>query len=68
LADEGQTSKLLARLQRQGVIENVGLGPARGEPNAWVLTSSGRRTVELINQSFATGAPRPRRARIKEVS
>jgi AcrR family transcriptional regulator len=63
LVDEGQTSKLLARLERQGVIENVGLGPARGEPNAWVLTVSGRRTVELINQSFASGAPRPRRAR-----
>jgi hypothetical protein len=68
LADEGQASKLLARLERQGVIENVGLGPARGEPNAWVLTASGRRTVELINQSFATRAPRPRRARLKEVS
>jgi AcrR family transcriptional regulator len=68
LADEGQTSKLLARLERQGVIENVGLGSARGEPNAWVLTVSGRRTVELINDSFATGAPRPRRARVKEAS
>jgi hypothetical protein len=68
LADEGQTSKLLARLERQGVIENVGLGSARGEPNAWVLTVSGRRTVEMINQSFASGAPRPRRARLKEVS
>ena len=68
LVDEGQTSKLLARLERQGVIENVGLGPARGEPNAWVLTASGRRTVELINQNFAAGPPRPRRARIKEVS
>jgi AcrR family transcriptional regulator len=68
LSDEGQASKLLARLERQGVIENVGLGPARGEPNAWVLTASGRRTIELINQSFASGAPRPRRARMKEVS
>ncbi len=68
LADEGQTSKMLARLERQGVIENVGLGPARGEPNAWVLTVSGRRTVELINDSFASGGPRPRRARMKEVS
>ena len=68
LADEGQASKLLARLERQGVIENVGLGPARGEPNAWVLTASGRRSVELINQSFASGGPRPRRARMKEVS
>ena len=68
LADEGQTSKLLARLERQGVIENVGLGSARGEPNAWVLTASGRRAVELINQSFASGTPRPRGARMKELS
>lgn len=69
LTDEGQASKLLARLERRGVIENVGLGQARGEPNAWVLTGSGRRTVQLINQSFALGAPRPRRARaLKEVS
>jgi AcrR family transcriptional regulator len=68
LVDEGQTSKLLARLERQGVIENVGLGPARGEPNAWVLTGSGRRAVELINDSFASSAPRPRRARTKDVS
>jgi hypothetical protein len=61
LADEGQTSKMLARLERRGVIENVGLGPARGEPNAWVLTVWGRRTVELINDSFASGGHRPRR-------
>ena len=60
LADEGQTSKLLARLERQGVIENVGLGALRGEPNAWVLTPSGRRALELIGQSFPSGAPRPR--------
>ncbi len=66
LADEGQTSKLLARLERQGVIENVGLGSARGEPNAWVLTGLGRRAVELINESFASGAPRQRRARMRQ--
>ncbi|HTZ63357.1 MAG TPA: hypothetical protein VMB51_04580 [Solirubrobacteraceae bacterium] len=48
IADEGQASKLLARLERKGVIENVGVGAARGEPNAWLLTSSGRRTVELL--------------------
>ncbi len=41
LADEGQTSKLLARLERRGVIENVGVGAARGEPNAWLLTAVG---------------------------
>lgn len=48
LADEGQTSKLLARLERQGVLENVGIGAARGEPNAWLLTASGRRVVKLL--------------------
>ena len=66
LTDEGQTSKLLARLERQGVIENVGLGSARGEPNAWVLTGLGRRAVELINETSASGAPRQRRARMRE--
>ncbi len=48
LIDEGQASKLLARLERKGVIENVGVGAVRGEPNAWLLTASGRRTVELL--------------------
>ncbi len=60
LADEGQTSKLLARLERQGVIENVGIGAARGEPNAWLLTPSGCRAVELLGGSFASSASRPR--------
>ena len=65
LADEGQASKLLARLERQGVIENVGIGAARGQPNAWLLTSSGQRAVELHGGSFVSGAPRAtgRRAR-----
>jgi hypothetical protein len=65
LADEGQTSKLLARLERQGVIENVGIGAARGEPNAWLLTASGRRTVELLGTSFASGAAQARSARAR---
>jgi hypothetical protein len=63
LVDEGQTSKLLARLERQGVIENVGIGAARGEPNAWLLTSVGRRAVELLGASFASGGRRPRTRR-----
>ncbi len=63
LADEGQTSKLLARLERQGVIENVGIGAARGEPNAWLLTPSGRRAVELLKESFDAGVLRCRSTR-----
>jgi AcrR family transcriptional regulator len=62
LTDEGQTSKLLARLERQGVIENVGIGPARGEPNAWLLTPSGQRTLALIS---ASATPQPRSARLR---
>jgi hypothetical protein len=65
LVDEGQTSKLLARLERQGVIENVGIGAARGEPNAWLLTASGRRTLELIDESVAPEALRPRGAGVR---
>ncbi len=62
LIDEGQTSKLLARLERQGVVENVGIGAARGEPNAWLLTSSGQRALALIG---ASRAPRPRGTRMR---
>ena len=63
VSDEGQISKLLARLERQAVIENVGVGPARGEPNAWLLTSSGRRALALIGEHPL--APRARRTRVR---
>jgi AcrR family transcriptional regulator len=58
LNDEGQTSKLLARLERHGVVENVGIGAARGEPNAWLLTAEGRRVLAVVGQGFADRAPR----------
>jgi hypothetical protein len=53
LSDEGQTSRLLGRLARQGLIENVGLGHAYGEPNAWVLTASGGRLTDTDEGSPA---------------
>ncbi len=53
LTDEGQTSKLLARLERQGMIGNVGVGAARGKPNAWLLTAEGNRIVELLAEGLA---------------
>ena len=65
LVDEGQTSKLLTRLERRGVIENVGIGASRGEPNAWLLTAVGRRTLELIDRSVAPDGLRPRGTRIR---
>ncbi len=48
VSDEGQASKLLARLERRGVIENVGVGALRGEPNAWLLTPYGQSVLERI--------------------
>jgi AcrR family transcriptional regulator len=53
LVDEGQTSKLLARLQGRGVIENLGRGPQQGEPNAWLLTSCGERALRLLESGRA---------------
>jgi AcrR family transcriptional regulator len=41
IADEGQMSRLLTRLQRAELIENRGAGRERGEANAWALTERG---------------------------
>jgi AcrR family transcriptional regulator len=48
IGDQGQASKLLARLHKLGLIENKGGDPARGEPNAWVLSVIGRQVHESI--------------------
>ena len=65
LNDEGQTSKLLARLERQGLIENVGLGFAHGEPNAWLLTPYGRRIDKAIGSNFAVSQTLQGRRRVR---
>ncbi|MGA7704578.1 MAG: hypothetical protein WB998_06740 [Solirubrobacteraceae bacterium] len=41
IADEGQMSRLLRRLESCELIENRGEGHAKGEPNAWALTGRG---------------------------
>ncbi len=50
IVDQGQTSKLLRRLQHLGLIENAAPEDGqRGEPNSWWLTSRGeqlRRTID----------------------
>jgi AcrR family transcriptional regulator len=48
IADQGQISKLLSRLERIGLISNTGLGPGQGAPNSWGLTPSGERVVSTI--------------------
>ncbi len=41
ISDQGQISKLLARLQALGLVGNSGGDHAKGEPNAWALTPLG---------------------------
>jgi AcrR family transcriptional regulator len=48
ITDPGQTSKLLARLERLGLLANTGEGHAKGEPNAWVLTPRGWQVAQSI--------------------
>jgi hypothetical protein len=55
LTDEGQTSKLLRRLQQRGLVANFGLGQ-QGGANAWQLTANGERVLDATRQSLAPGA------------
>jgi AcrR family transcriptional regulator len=49
VADQGQISKLLARLERLGLTENTSAGGhAKGEPNAWELTPLGRDVAQRL--------------------
>jgi AcrR family transcriptional regulator/DNA-binding MarR family transcriptional regulator len=61
IADAGQTSKLLRRLARLGLIENTSEGHSRGAPNAWSLTQSGQRVAQSI-RAHARQDPRGRAA------
>jgi AcrR family transcriptional regulator len=58
IVDQGQVSKLLARLQNAGVVENLAV-TARGAPNSWRLTELGERVergVALRYGPLAAGA------------
>jgi len=41
IKDEGQISKLLSRVQSQGLVRNARRADLVGQPNAWVLTPQG---------------------------
>ena len=62
LRDEGQTSKLLSRLEQRGLIENVGLGAAYGEPNQWLLTGAGMQVLGTARRRLAADAGSRRRS------
>ncbi len=48
ISDPGQVSKLLARLERLGLLANRGVGRVKGEPNAWALTAKGETVARSI--------------------
>jgi AcrR family transcriptional regulator len=53
IADQGQISKLLTRLQSLCLIANTGHGSTRGEPNAWMLTAKGWEVHGAIAQQMS---------------
>jgi AcrR family transcriptional regulator len=53
IADEGQMSRLLRRLEGCELIENEGEGHTKGEPNAWTLTERG----QAIHTAIAVQEP-----------
>jgi AcrR family transcriptional regulator len=55
IADQGQISKLLARLQSLGLIHNRGEGQPKGGPNAWALTPKGQEVERSIRMESASG-------------
>jgi AcrR family transcriptional regulator/DNA-binding MarR family transcriptional regulator len=48
VGDQGQISKLLARLQRLGLVENARADPSKGAPNVWMLTKQGEEVADVI--------------------
>jgi AcrR family transcriptional regulator len=55
IQDQGQVSKLLARLEHLGLIENRGEGPVKGAPNAWALTARGVQVQGAISVHTTAG-------------
>ena len=49
IRDQGQVSKLLARLQQLGLIDNAVSPRVKGEPNAWRLTRRGAEVREVVS-------------------
>jgi AcrR family transcriptional regulator len=50
ISDPGQISRLLTRLHRNGLIEDTGVGPARGMARAWSLTARGEGILQATGQ------------------
>jgi AcrR family transcriptional regulator len=53
--DQGQISKMLARLAGLGIIENTGAGQLKGAANAWHLTRKGDALCAVFERHSARG-------------
>src|SRR5580693_3133266 len=58
IVDQGQISKLLARLHGLGLVENAGVGSIRGGANAWTLTAEGVRVERVLSGDGRVDRPR----------
>ncbi len=54
--DQGQISKLLARLEKLGLVSNHGAGRIHGTPNAWSLTKKGVEVERLVAGQMSVSA------------
>jgi AcrR family transcriptional regulator len=61
VADQGQISKLLTRLERLGLIHNTAVQGHQptGEPNAWRLTTRGEEVERAVRIQPGRDEPRP---------
>jgi AcrR family transcriptional regulator len=55
IADQGQVSKLLQRLERLGLIVNAWAGQERGMANQWQLTPVGEEIARATGSSWEAG-------------
>jgi len=67
-ATKGNDLKFIRPLEQRGLIENASHAKLRGQPNAWLLTSYGRRVLELIAPGFTAAAPLTSSHRTREAA
>jgi AcrR family transcriptional regulator len=58
IADQGQISKLLSRLERLDLVRNAGLTAGKGAPNAWTLTAKGLEIERAMSVQRPLGSKR----------
>jgi AcrR family transcriptional regulator len=63
IADQGQISKLLGRLEQIGLVQNTVGSVGQGGPNAWSLTTNGQRIVHAIGAHTQDAVPNTRETR-----